>query len=343
MTPVANGHTPKLSVVVPCYNEVATLDELHRRVKAVCVAEVGSSHEIILVNDGSKDETWTKIVELSNDDPHVVGVDLARNYGHQLALSAGLELCRGERTLVLDADLQDPPELLPELMAKMDHGYDVVYGQRMARGGETWFKRASAALFYRLLARLVDVPIPKDTGDFRLINRRALDHLNAMPERYRFIRGMVSWIGMRQAPLPYRREPRFAGETQYPFRKMLSLALDAMTSFSIVPLRIASHIGIAVGVCGFFALGYVILSWLRGDVVQGWTSMVAIVLILGSIQLMVLGIFGEYLGRLFLDHSKYPQFVVRYTRQRRRRRAAWSRPGGPWRRELPGGWRGCCR
>ena len=310
MTLIADLGNPRLSVVVPCYNEVPNLDELHRRVRAVCVAQVGSSYEVVLVNDGSKDETWTKIVALANDDPHVVGVNLARNYGHQLALSAGLELCRGDRTLVLDADLQDPPELLPELMAKMDHGYDVVYGQRMARGGETWFKRASAALFYRLLARLVDVPIPKDTGDFRLINRRALDHLNAMPERYRFIRGMVSWIGLRQAPLPYQREPRFAGETHYPFRKMLGLALDAMTSFSVVPLRAASHIGIAVGMCGFLALGYAMFSWIRGDVVPGWTSLVAIILILGSIQLMVIGIFGEYLGRLYMESKGRPLFIV---------------------------------
>src|SRR5690242_12197275 len=196
---------PHLSIVAPCYNEAEGLAELHRRITAIAERQVGGDYELVLVNDGSRDATWAKIVELAARDPHVVGATLSRNHGHQLALSAGLTLCRGARVLIIDADLQDPPELLPQMMALMDQGADVVYGQRISRDGETWFKRTTAGLFYRLLARLVDVPIPVDSGDFRLMSRRALDVLNAMPEQHRFIRGMVSWIGMRQVPLLYRR------------------------------------------------------------------------------------------------------------------------------------------
>ena len=301
---------PLLSVVIPCYNEVRALDELHRRLSPVCIATVGSSYEIILVNDGSRDETWLAIGRLAQTDRHVVGVNLARNYGHQLALSAGLTVCRGERVLVLDADLQDPPELLPEMMRLVDEGADVVYGQRLARAGEGRFKILSAAIFYRLLDRLVDVAIPVDTGDFRLMTRRVLDVLNAMPERTRFIRGMVAWIGFRQVPLRYRREPRFAGETKYPLRRMLLLAFDAITGFSTVPLRFAAHLGMAFGLLGIVSMVYVLSSWFSGRAVQGWTSVASLVLILGSVQLLVLGIFGEYLGRMFIELKGRPLFVI---------------------------------
>lgn len=224
-----------LSVVVPCYNEIDGVGELYRRVSASCQAQAGQSYEIVLVNDGSTDGTRDAIFNLAARDSHIVGIDLARNYGHQIALSAGLEFCCGRRILILDADLQDPPELLGGLMAKMDEGFDVVYGQRQVREGEGWFKLATASIFYRLLRRMVDVDIAADTGDFRLMSRRALDHLNAMPERYRFIRGMVSWIGLKQVAFPYQRQRRFAGTTHYPLRKMILLAVDAMTSFSVAP------------------------------------------------------------------------------------------------------------
>lgn len=196
------GRAVALSAVVPCYNEVDGIGELYRRATAACRKQAGDSYEIVLVVDGSTDGTREAIFDLAAKDRHVVGIDLARNYGHQIALSAGLEFCRGQRILILDADLQDPPELLGEMMAKMDEGFDVVYGQRLKREGEGWFKRVTAALFYRLLRRMVDVDIAPDTGDFRLMSRRALDHLNAMPERYRFIRGMVSWIGLKQIAFP---------------------------------------------------------------------------------------------------------------------------------------------
>ena len=300
----------KLSAVIPCYNEVDSIAELYRRVTVACQQQVGQSYEIVLVIDGATDGTRHAIFDLAAKDPHLVAVDLARNYGHQIALSAGLDICRGQRILILDADLQDPPELVGQMMAKMDEGYDVVYGQRLKRDGESWFKLASAAMFYRLLRKMVDVDIAPDTGDFRLMSRRTLNHLNSMPERYRFIRGMVSWIGLRQVALPYERCRRFAGTTHYPFKKMLLLAMDAMTSFSIAPLRFASHLGMIFGMLGLFALGYTFCSWIAGNVLPGWTSLAAIVLILGSVQLLVLGIFGEYLGRMYMETKRRPLYLV---------------------------------
>ena len=239
---IAARHAIALSVVVPCYNEIGGVAELYRRVTDVCQAQAGHSYEIVLVIDGATDGTREAIFELAEKDNHVVGIDLARNYGHQIALSAGLEFCRGQRILILDADLQDPPELLGAMMAKMDEGFDVVYGQRLKRQGESWFKRGIRRdCSTACCASMVDVEMAPDSGDFRLMSRRALDHLNAMPERYRFIRGMVSWIGLRQVAFPYERHRRFAGTTHYPLKKMVLLAVDAMTSFSIVPLRFASH------------------------------------------------------------------------------------------------------
>lgn len=302
---------PEISVVVPVYNEQDCLDALAERVTRVCRATCRESYEIILVNDGSKDDSWLKILGYGAADPRVVGIDLARNYGHQIALSAGLQAARGDRILVLDADLQDPPELLPAMMTAMDEGYDVVYGQRTSRPGETRFKLLSASLFYRLLTRIVDVAIPYDTGDFRLMSRRVVEHFNAMPERYRFVRGMISWIGFRQCPFPYERAPRLAGTTHYPLRKMLRFAVDAITSFSILPLRFASHMGLLFGLLGCLALIWVGWSYISAGAVRGWTSLAALILIMGSIQLMLLGVFGEYLGRMYMETKQRPLFLVR--------------------------------
>lgn len=297
-------------MVAPCYNEAAGIVEFHRRVTAVCRAAAGTSYEIVLINDGSTDRTFEVLAALADSDPHVVVIDLARNYGHQIALSAGLELCSGNRILILDADLQDPPELLAQMMAQMDAGFDVIYGQRKAREGEGWFKVASAKAFYRLLQKLVDVKLAMDTGDFRLMSRRALDHLNAMPERYRFIRGMVSWIGLKQTAILYDRDRRFAGETHYPLRKMIALALDAVTSFSTVPLRFASHMGFFMGLMGVVALIYTAWSWASGNAVPGWTSLAVLTLIIGSAQFLVLGIFGEYLGRMYMETKRRPLYII---------------------------------
>lgn len=304
------GRRPGLSVVIPCYNEEAGLDELVRRLVPVCELNFPGDYEILLVNDGSIDLTWSIISRHTREQSHIVGINLARNYGHQLALTAGLESCRGELVFILDADLQDPPELLPAMVAKIREGSDVVYGQRVRRAGETWFKKASAHLFYRGLSNLADVDIPRDAGDFRLMTRRALDALNAMPERYRFVRGLVGSIGFDQAALPYERDQRFAGETHYPLRKMITFAIDAITGFSVVPLRLASWLGMAFGVLGIAALGYVGFSYFVSGTVAGWTSLAALVLILGSVQLVMLGVFGEYMGRMYMETKRRPLYVI---------------------------------
>lgn len=300
----------QLSVAVPCYNEEECIPELHRRVSQACQGVVGDDYELVLVNDGSSDRTWPLIVELAQRDPRVVGISLSRNHGHQLALTAGLSLCVGDRILVLDADLQDPPELLPQMMQSMDRGADVVYGQRNARVGETWFKRTSAALFYRLIDGMVDIEFPTDTGDFRLMSRRILDLLNTMPEQYRYVRGMVSWLGFKQVPIAYERHERYSGETKYPLRKMILFAVDAVTSFSIRPLKFASVMGLLFGALGLLGIVYALASWMLGAPAPGWASVIITLLILGSTQLIVFGIFGEYLGRLYMESKRRPTFVI---------------------------------
>ncbi|NOE20673.1 glycosyltransferase [Ruegeria atlantica] len=299
-----------LSIVVPCFNEEAVLPELIRRVSSVAETCVGSSWELILVDDGSTDRTRGMIMELAETKFNIRAIILSRNHGHQKALSAGLTYVRGTNILVLDADLQDPPELLPDMLDLMQDGADVVYGQRRQRAGETVAKRTTAAAFYRLLDRLTDVDIPVDTGDFRLMSRTVVDYLNAMPEEDRFIRGMVSWLGFRQVPLLYDRAERFAGETKYPFRKMLRLAVDAITGFSIVPLRLATWLALLTTVLGLALIVWVLFQWFTGDVVSGWSSVMVIVLLVSSVQLLTIGILGEYIGRLYLQSKQRPRFVV---------------------------------
>jgi polyisoprenyl-phosphate glycosyltransferase len=300
-----------LSIVIPCYNEESCLDELYARVAAVARGVAGDNHEIVLINDGSKDGTWAAMQRLAAGDPRLVAINLSRNHGHQLALTAGLDLARGDRILILDADLQDPPELLPEMLATMDReGADVVYAVRRARAGEGFAKKASAALFYRLLARLTDTDIPLDTGDFRLMSRRALDAFLSLPEQARFIRGMVAWIGFTQVPFAYDRAERHAGETHYPLTKMLRLAFDAITGFSTAPLRFASHAGLALTGASVLLLAYIGFGWLRGTTVAGWTSLMLVVVGLGAVQMFVLGMIGEYLGRLYIEAKKRPLYIV---------------------------------
>lgn len=314
---------PKLSIVVPCFNEEACLPELHRRLSAAAHEAVGTSHEIVFVNDGSRDASWQVMQALAASDPHLVAVNLSRNHGHQLALTAGLDLAMGERILIIDADLQDPPELLPAMMREMDLAQaDVVYGLRRTREGETAFKRGTAKLFYRLLTRATDTHIPVDTGDFRLISRRALDVFLAMPEQARFIRGMVAWLGFRQVPLPYDRDERFAGETNYPFRKMLRFALDALTSFSSTPLKLASHAGILLSIGSLLLIIYIFAGWLSGQAVEGWTSLMLVVVALGAVQMFVLGVMGEYLGRLYSQAKQRPLYIVSDIRGQRAGRSA---------------------
>lgn len=302
---------PALSIVIPCYNEAACLDQLHARVAAAARAAVGDDFEIVLVNDGSRDASWPAMQRLAAADPRVIAVNLSRNHGHQLALTAGLDLCSGEQILIIDADLQDPPELLTEMRAAMAREEaDVVYAVRRRRAGETWFKKATAAAFYRVLDSVTDTPIPLDTGDFRLMSRRALDALQAMPEQARFIRGMVAWIGFRQVPFPYDRAERFAGETNYPLAKMIRLAFDAVTGFSTAPLRWASHLGIALTFVSLLLVVYIAIGFFTGSAVQGWTSTMLITVVLGAAQMFVLGMIGEYLGRLYIESKKRPLYLV---------------------------------
>ncbi len=299
----------KISVTVPCYNEEEVIAELYQRATRVC-RNLNEDYELVLVDDGSRDKTWQLIYELAGNDPHVVGVALTRNHGHQFALSAGMSVCRGDRIFIIDADLQDPPELLPEMMRLMDNGAEVVYGKRTRRRGETWLKKVTAALFYRTLNILTDIEIPVDTGDFRLISRRVLQVLNAMPEHHRFIRGMVSWTGFKHVALDYERDERFAGQTKYPFKKMVRFAFDAITSFSIRPLKLASTLGLMFAAFGLIGLIYALISWISGSTVPGWTSVIITSMILGSAQLLVMGIFGEYLGRLYIETKRRPLFII---------------------------------
>ena len=302
---------PALSIVVPCYNERDCLPELHRRVSSVASGFCGDSHEIILINDGSKDETWHVMQKIAAQDAHVVAINLSRNHGHQLALTAGLDMARGAYILILDADLQDPPELLSNMMAEMKaQDADVVYAVRRERAGETMTKKLTARIFYRLLDKLTDTAIPLDTGDFRLMSRRALDALLAMPEQARFIRGMVAWVGFRQVPITYDRAERLAGETKYPFTRMMRLALDAITGFSTAPLRFASHVGLALVGVSMLMAAYILVGWFRGNTVPGWTSLMLVVVMLGAAQMFVLGMIGEYLGRLYMEAKRRPLYLV---------------------------------
>lgn len=303
--------TPKLSVVVPCFNEEAVIEALRDRLTDVCKNTMEDDYEIILVDDGSSDATLSIIERFSQEDPHFVSVSLSRNHGHQLALTAGLTVARGERVLIIDADLQDPPELLPDMMALMDEGNDVVYGQRISREGETAFKKLTAAMFYRLFQKLVDVDVPVDTGDFRLISRRALDILMSMPEQHRFIRGMVSWIGFQQCALPYKRHERYAGETKYPLRKMLLFAADAITGFSIMPLRLAMWLGLLSSLMAIPIGMHALWGWANGDNIAGWTSSILVILVIGGMQLFMIGILGEYVGRMYIQVKGRPLFIIK--------------------------------
>lgn len=300
----------RLSVVVPCYNEETGLVELRRRLEAACRGVVGDAYEIIFVNDGSRDNTWPLMTAMAAESRNIVGVNLSRNMGHQLALSAGLSLSRGERVLIIDADLQDPPELLTEMMAAMDRGADVVYGQRVERAGDGIFKRATAFGFYRLLSALSEVDIPKDTGDFRLVNRKVVDALNAMPEQHRFIRGMVAWLGFAQTPIRYVREPRFAGTTKYPLGKMARFAADAITGFSISPLRLSSVMAVLCFLLSGVLAAYVLYARFALTTVRGWASLLLLFLLFSGVQLLVLGVIGEYVGRTYVESKRRPLFIV---------------------------------
>ena len=300
-----------LSIVVPCYNEEAVLAEFHRRALAA-LESIAANLEIVYTDDGSRDQTANILRELQQKDPRMRVVSLSRNFGHQLAVTAGLEHARGDAVVIIDADLQDPPEVIPEMIQRWRDGYQVVYGLRVKRAGETTFKRWSAKLFYRLLNRLSEIEIPPDVGDFRLLDRQVVDVLLAMPERDRFLRGMISWVGFRQVAVIYDRQPRRAGESKYPLMKMLGFALDSVISFSFVPLRLAIWVGFGAIAASFAGIIYALVIRLyTTEWVRGWASIFTAILFLGGIQLITLGIVGEYVGRIYAEVKMRPLYVVR--------------------------------
>ncbi|HEY2372459.1 MAG TPA: glycosyltransferase family 2 protein [Gaiellaceae bacterium] len=298
-----------ISVVAPVFNEHSTLPELHRRLTDT-LGPLGA-YEIVLVDDGSTDDSWTVLLELAARDRHLRLLRLSRNFGHQAALSAGLEAARGDAIVLMDADLQDPPELIPQLVAEWHDGYDVVYAIRSEREGEPRLRLASISLFYRLLYRITATEIPQNAGDFRLLSRRAADAITSMPERARFLRGMTSWIGFKQTGVQYAREARYAGESKYPPRKLIRLALDGITSFSTAPIKLVTAIGFALVVfCAGVLAWTLYVRFFTSHHPQGWTSVIAVVLLLGGVQLLSLGVIGQYVARIFDETKQRPLYLV---------------------------------
>ena len=322
----------KLTVVAPCYNEEAGLPEFVRRLLAVC-GQLGCTHEIVLVNDGSRDRTLPVALDLAAQHSAIKVVNLLRNFGHQAAVTAGLDVAGGDVVVLIDSDLQDPPELIVDMIAAWQQGADVAYGQRRKRDGETFFKLLTAKLFYRLLKLLTQSDIPSDTGDFRLMDRRVVEVLRSMRERHRFIRGMVSWVGGKQVAVPYDRKPRFAGETKYPFRKMFAFAIDAITSFSVVPLRLVTYLALSILALAVFAtiLVFVVKLINPGYFIPGFAATMLTIIFFGGFQLLALGIIGEYLGRMYESVKARPIYIVEqvYQQQDGRLQAQGPAPAPP--------------
>jgi polyisoprenyl-phosphate glycosyltransferase len=299
------------SIVAPVYNEVDNLCELHSQISNV-MDKTGESWELILVDDGSVDGSTERILLLSQDDNHVRPVIFSRNFGHQIAVTAGLDYSQGQAVIVIDADLQDPPSVILDMIDKWKEGYEVVYAIRQEREGESWFKKTTASMFYRIIFRITDVSIPVDTGDFRLLDRKVVDVLNRMRERHRFLRGMSAWVGFRQVGIYYKRSARFTGVTKYPFRKMFRLAINAITSFSYFPLQIATFIGFLSAGLSLLFIPFVVLLRITGSqAFFGQATTLIAVLFLGGIQLISLGILGEYIGRIYDENKERPLYIVR--------------------------------
>lgn len=318
----------KYSVVVPMYNEEAVIEETHRRLKAV-MDGTGEPYELIFVNDGSRDSTVEIVNRLCRENPHLRLVNFSRNFGHQIAITAGMDYAQGDAIVVIDADLQDPPEVILKMIEKWKEGYEVVYGKRLKRKGETLFKKLTALMFYRLLRSMTNFDIPLDTGDFRLIDRKVCDVLKGLKEKNRFVRGLVSWVGFRQTSVEYVREERWAGETKYPLKKMVRFAMDGITSFSHQPLRLATYIGFAISGLSFIYLLIVVLQRLfTNTTAWGWTSIVAINLFFNGIVLILLGVIGEYIGRIYDETKNRPLYIVREAKGFERERGEEAGDGG---------------
>jgi len=301
---------PTYSVVIPAYNEQETISETYKRLTGV-MKGMGEPYELIFINDGSKDQTAQMIAAFCESDTSVRLINFSRNFGHMSAISAGMEYSRGQAIFVIDADLQDPPEVFPEMAAKWKDGYHVVYGKRIKRKGESVFKKLSAKIFYRLLRSMTSVDLPPDTGEFRLIDRKVCDVVNKLPEKNRYIRGLVSWVGFKQIPVEYVREERFAGVTKYPLRKMIVFAMDAITSFSNKPLKLATMLGFFISLVSFVYILVVLYQrFFTDQTITGWASTIAVILFTQGIVLMILGLMGEYIGRIYTELQNRPNYIV---------------------------------
>lgn len=301
----------KYSIVVPLYNEEEVAVEAHKRLKSVMDSQP-EPYELVFINDGSKDKTLEIMDGICAKDPNSKLINFSRNFGHQIAITAGMDYASGEAIVVIDADLQDPPEVILQMIEKWKEGFDVVYGKRIKRKGESIFKKFTAAFFYRLLKSLTNVEIPVDVGDFRLIDRKVCDTMKKISEKNRFIRGLISWIGFKQGSVEYVREERFAGETKYPLSKMLKFATDGITSFSYKPLKIATFLGFLTSFAGFCYLIYVLyLAIFTTQAIEGWASSITITLIFNGLTLIILGIIGEYIGRIYDESKNRPLYVIK--------------------------------
>lgn len=301
----------RVSVVIPVYNEEENIEPMFKRLSSVVQGLTEVTYELLFVNDGSTDTTLEKLKTLSDQASEVKFIDLSRNFGHQIAVTAGLDHCTGDRIVIIDADLQDPPELITDMFQKMDQGYDVVYAQRVKRNGESFMKKTTASVYYRLLNRITNVRIPVDTGDFRMISRRVVEVLKLMPEREKFLRGQIAWMGFKQTFVEYERAERLSGDTGYTWRKMTRFALDGITSFSNFPLKMATISGFVVSFISFLLMLYALYSrFILKEYEPGWTSLMLSVLFIGGIQLLSIGIIGEYVGRISNNIKQRPLYLV---------------------------------
>ena len=301
---------PIYSVIIPAYNEQEVINETYKRLTNVMTG-MGESYELIFINDGSSDETALLIAEFCKRDPSVRLINFTRNFGHMSAISAGMEHSRGQAIFVIDADMQDPPEIFPEMAEKWKEGYHVIYGRRIKRKGDSIFKKWTAKIFYRFLRLMTSVDLPSDTGDFRLIDRKVCDAVNKLPEKSRYIRGLVSWVGFKQIPVDYEREERFAGVTKYPLRKMIKFAMDAITSFSYKPLKLATMLGFFISVLSFIYILFIFYQrFVTHQAIPGWASTVAPILFIQGIILMIMGLMGEYIGRIYTELQNRPNYII---------------------------------
>jgi len=306
-----NNTKVTLSLIIPVFNEEGVLTELHRRL-AVALESLPVSVEILFVNDGSSDGTLRELENLRTGDPRICVLDLSRNFGKEIAMTAGIDYARGDAVVVMDADLQDPPELIPELFAEWQKGFDVVYARRIERRGEKWLKRVTAYLFYRFMRRFTKVAIPEDTGDFRLLSRRAVESLKELREHHRFMKGLFAWIGYPQKAVPFNRDPRYTGYSKWNYFRLWNFAIEGITSFTIAPLKISTYLGLVTAVVAIsYAVIIIAKTLLFGEPVKGYPSLMVVILFLGGIQLLSLGIIGEYLGRMFNETKHRPLYIIK--------------------------------